>query len=177
MRLLTLAFIAIAFVCLPAVAFAAEGSRIAVVDVERLLAESSAGKSIQRQLKSRQETFQKEFSNKEKELSAAQEKLIEDQKSLSADEFAAKRKEFEEKIFETRKLFQQRRTNLDQSLGEAMRKLRSAIAETAATVADREGYDVLLTRDSVVIVEKKLDITSAVLKELNTQLNDISLDK
>lgn len=149
--------------------------KIAVVDIEKLLNESKAGKSISQQIETKQQAFQKEFSQKEKDLSDAQKKLIEEKKTITAEDFAKKRKEFEEKLIETRKLFQKRRTDMDRALGEAMVALRKNIIETAAGVAEKENYDILLTRDSVVIVDKTLDITDQVLKDLDTKIDNIKL--
>ena len=105
----------------------------------------------------------------------AQNKLIEEKKSLSAEDFAKKRKEFEEKLIETRKLFQKRRTDLDRGLNTALLELRKNVVETTAAVADKQKVDVVLTRDSVVIAEKALDITDQVLKDLNAKIDNIKL--
>lgn len=153
----------------------AEGSDIAVVDIDKLLNESKAGQSIAKQVQDKQAAFQKEFSAKEKELLEAQKTLVEQRQSLSAEEFAKKRKEFEEKLLETRKLFQKRRTDLDRALSEALVNLRKNVIEVTAVVAEKNGYDVVLTRDSVVIAEKALDITEPVLRDLNAKVDNIKL--
>lgn len=153
----------------------AADSDIAVVDIDKLLNESKAGKSIAQQVQAKQGQYQKEFSEKEKALVDAQKKLVEDRKTLSAEDFAARRKTFEENLIETRKLFQKRRTDLDRALGEALAQLRKHVIEITAAVAEKDGYDAVLTRDSVVIVEKKLDITDQVLKDLDAKVGNIKL--
>lgn len=153
----------------------AEGTKIAVVDIEKLLNESKAGKSIAQQIQDKQASFQKEFSAKEKELIDAQKKLSDEKKSLTAEEFVKKRKEFEEKLIETRKLFQKRRTDLDRALSDGLLQLRKNVVETTAALADKNGYDVVITRDSVVIADKTLDITEQVLSDLNAKIDNIKL--
>ncbi len=153
----------------------AADAKIAVVDIEKLLNESKAGKSIGQQIQDKQAAFQKEFSAKEKDLIDAQKKLSDEKKSLTAEDFAKKRKEFEEKLIETRKLFQKRRTDLDRALGEALAQLRKNVVETTAALADKNGYDVVITRDSVVIADKTLDITEQVLSDLNAKIDNIKL--
>jgi Skp family chaperone for outer membrane proteins len=153
----------------------AQGDKIAVIDIDKLLNESKAGQSIAKQVQDKQATFQKEFSAKEKELLDAQKTLIDEKNNLSADEFAKKRKEFEEKLISTRKLFQKRRTDLDRALSEALGTLRRNVVEVTAAVAEKEGYDIVLTRDSVVIAEKTLDITTPVLADLNAKIDNIKL--
>lgn len=155
---------------------AAEDMSFAVVDVEKILNESKAGKSIQAQLKQRRESFQKEFSARENNLMATEKLLIQQKTDLSAEEFAKKRQDFENQLRETRDLFQKRRNSLDKGLGDALSKLRQSIIEITATIADEKGYKIVLTRDSVVIVEKDLDITEDALTHLNKKTSEIKLD-
>ena len=160
------------FVLTPSV-YAAD-MKFAVVDVEQILNDSKAGKSIEKQLTDRRESFQKEFSTRENNLVSAEKKLIEEKKSLSAEDFAEKRKEFEKQFLETRNLFQKRRNSLDKGLGSALAQLRKSIIQVTAEIADEEGYQVVLTRDSVVIVAKEMEITQKVLARLNKTVKSIN---
>lgn len=150
--------------------------KIAVVDIDMILSESSAGKSIQSQLTTRRESFQKEFSAREDNLMNAQKTLIEQKDTLSAEDFSSKRKQFEDQLMETRNLFQQRRGSLDKGLGDALSELRKNIIQVTAEVANENSYQLVITRDSVVIVEKEMDITEIVLSRLNTKIKNIPLD-
>lgn len=154
----------------------AQTMKIAVVDVEKILNDSMAGQSIQKQLADRREAFQKEFSARENNLVNAEKVLLEQKKDLSPDEFATKRKDFEKQILETRNLFQKRRNSLDKGLGTALGELRKSVIQVAAEVADEEKYQVVLTRDSVVIVQKEMDITDKVLSRLDKKTQNIKLD-
>lgn len=154
----------------------AQQSKIAVVDIEKILNESKAGKSIQSQLKSRRETFQKEFSKRENDLMESEKKLVAEKSSLSAEAFATKRRNFERQLLETRNLFQKRRNSLDKGLTLALTNLRKNIIEVTAEVSDEAKYQVVLTRDSVVIVEKSMDITDKVLQRLNSKVGNIKLE-
>lgn len=148
---------------------------IAIVDVEKVLSEAKAAQSLKKQIATKKEAFQKEFADKEKQLKSTETSLMGEKDKLSAEEFGKKRKDYEQKIMETRKLFQKRRNALDEGLSKAMGELRKNIVESAAKVADEKGYDIVLTRDSVLIAEKSLDITPDVLSKLNAQLSDVKL--
>ena len=154
---------------------AADGLSVALVDVEKILTESKASKSLQGQIKTKREAFQKEFSAKEKELKATETAIISEKEKLSAEEFAKKRKAYEEKILETRKLFQKRRNGLDTGINKAMGELRQAIVEAASDIAEEKKYDIVLTRDSVLLADKALDITPDVLKKLDSLKSDVKL--
>ncbi len=154
----------------------AEELKIAVVDVEKVLNDSKAGQSIQKQLAVKREAFQKEFSGRENNLMNAEKTLMEKKKDTSAEEFSKQRKDFEKQLLETRNLFQKRRAALDKGLGDALSELRKNIIQVTADVADEGKYQVVLTRDSVVIIQKEMDITDQVLQRLNKKLPNIKLD-
>lgn len=156
-------------------AHSADAPTVAIVDVEKILSESQAAKSLKSQLDAKKEAFRKEFSEKEKTLKSSETQLVSQKDKLSAEDFSKKRKEYEAKVMETRKLFQKRRNALDSGLGKAMQELRKNIVESAADAADAGGYDIVLTRDSVLIAERSLDITADVLKRLNKKVSSISL--
>jgi len=160
---------------IPAKVQAADAPTIAIVDVEQILADSKAAQGLQKQIQAKKEAFQKEFAAKEKELKSAETTLLAEQGKVTAEEFAKKRKAYEEKILETQKLFKKRRGSLDEGLNKAMSELRKSIVEAAATVADEKDYDIVLTRESVLIAEKALDITKDVLKALDDKTTDIKL--
>jgi Skp family chaperone for outer membrane proteins len=174
-KILYVLIIAAALVAHP-LSVRADETKMAVVDVEKILSESKAGKSIQAQLNSRRETFQKEFSKRENDLMNAEKALVQQKPDLSADAFEKKRQEFERNLLETRSLFQKRRNSLDKGLGDALATLRKNIVEVIAEISDKENYQIVLTRDSVVIVEKEMDITETVLARLDKKITNIKLD-
>lgn len=156
-------------------AAAAASPKIVIVDVDAILGKSKAAQSLQKQLKEKRESFQKEFAGKEAQLKESEKTLMAEREKLSQEEFAKKRQEYEQKIMETRKLYQKRRNSLDQGVAKAMGTLRKSIAEAAAEVSDEKGYDIVLTREGVMIAEKSLDITEDVLKKLDAKVTNIPL--
>ena len=148
---------------------------IGIVDVEKILATSKAAQDLQKQIQGKKEAFQKEFSSKETELKTAEVNLLGEKDKVTAEQFNKDRKAYEEKIAATRQLFQKRRNALDEGLAKAMQELRRDIAQAAAQVADQHKFDIVLTRDNVLIAEKSLDITDEVLKGLDAKVTSISL--
>jgi len=176
-RALTLAFLSFFAVAalMPATSRAADAPTVAIIDVEKILGEAKASQSLQKQIQAKKEAFQKEFAAKEKDLKSAETTLLAEQGKVTAEEFAKKRKAYEEKILETQKLFKKRRAALDEGLNKAMSELRKSIVEAGASVADEKKYDIVLTRESVLIADKSLDITADVLKALDAKVSDIKL--
>ncbi len=153
----------------------AQSQRFAILDMDQILSESSAGKSIQTQLKQKREAFQKEFATRENALVDAENKLIQERASLSPEEFDVKRKDFEKQLLETRNLFQKRRNDLDKGVSSALGVLREEIMKVTAAIAEEQKYSVVFTRNSVVIMDKELDITPLVLSKMNASFKAIPL--
>lgn len=152
------------------------GASFVVIDIEALISESDAGKSLQDQLKKKRDAFQKEFSDREKELGEKEKSIIKQKNELSPEELNKQRQAFESDLLETRKLFQERRTALDKGLAAAMQTLRGEIVKASAEEAEEGGYKAIFLRESVVIVEKELDITKQVMDRLNKRIKTIPLN-
>lgn len=153
----------------------AAGPSIGIVDVEKIMAVAKAAQDLKTQLDAKKESFQKEFSEKEKQLKQTEDALLKERDTLAPEEFAKKRRAYEEKVMDTRKLFQKTRNSLDQGLATAMDELRKNIVQATADVANEKGYDVVLTRESVLIAANTLDITDSVLAKLDAKITKIPL--
>jgi Skp family chaperone for outer membrane proteins len=149
---------------------------LAVVDIQKLLSESSAAVKLQEQLSKERKKFQEVFSGYERELKEDEQKLAEQKSSLSSEAFAEKRDAFEQKLLETSRLAKKRKRELDEAFNRALGRLREQIIKAAAEIAKKEGYKVVLTKQYVVVLEKEIDITEKVLENLNSQLPELSLD-
>ena len=154
---------------------AATVARIAVVDIQGLVAGSKAGKSIQSQIEKQRESFKSEFSSLEKDLADMQKKLAEDKGAKDTKEFDTKRKEFETKMMNANKLVQERRQALEKGANEAVLELRKKIVEIVADIADAEKFTIVIGRQDVVLAEKDMDITERVLARLDKDLPDVKL--
>lgn len=159
----------------PVAARAADAPTIAILDYEKILAESKAGTSLQKQITAKREAFSKEFAEKDKGLKKAQGDVIASKEKLSAEEFNKKRKAFDAQVGEVKALFEKRSNSLRQGVDKSMAELRKSIMEASAKVAEEKGFDIVLSRDAVVIAEKDLEITADVLKALDETLPSITL--
>jgi outer membrane protein len=160
---------------MPVSANAADAPTIAIIDYEKILADSKAGASLQKQIQAKRESFSKEFAEKDKTLKAAQADIVESKEKLSAEEFNKKRKAFDAQVADVKSLFEKRSNSLRQGVDKSMTELRKKILEASAKVAETKGFDLVLTRDAVVIAEKDMDITADVLKELDVSTPSVTL--
>ena len=147
----------ISFLCTAPVVAQAQTS-VAIVDIQWILAESKAAKSIHKQVKKHRDTFLEELSKQEQGLREQEKKLIEERKTLSKEELAKKQKNFEKKFLETRKLAQEKKRTLDKALGNSMSKLRDYLYTVVGEIAEEKGYDLVISSQQVVLGAKSLNI-------------------
>jgi outer membrane protein len=149
---------------------------IAVVDIQMILQDSVASKSIQKQLDTQRQTYQNEISKQEEKLRAAEQELGRQRTILSQDAFAQKRREFEQQVAEVQRNVQARKKSLDQAFNESMTKVRDNLLQIVADVAGERKATLVLAKQQVVIVEKSLDLTSVVLERLNKKLPNVAVN-
>ena len=65
---------------------------------------------------------------------------------------------------------------MDKGLNKALGTLKEEVMSITANIAEKKGYSLVLTRDSVVIVDKNLDITEIVLEQMNANMKSIPLN-
>lgn len=148
---------------------------IAVIDVQALLGKSGAAKSLQTQLKARQEAFQKEFGDLEASLQKKEKSLAAERASLSPEDFGKKKKAFENDLLNARKAVQKSKRALDEGVADAVGRIRSRIILIATDLAKERGYRIVMTRENLVVVDKAMDITDDVMTRMNKVLPDVKL--
>lgn len=148
---------------------------VAVVDVQQIMRDSEAAKSVRAQLADKRTEYQKVVTADEQKLREA-EKTLSDQKSkLSAQDFAAKRTEFEQKIRATQQSVQERARTLDTAFNGALEDIKKALGQVVADEAAKHGASVVIDRGQLLIVESSLDITKPVLEALNKSLPKVQV--
>ena len=145
-------------------------SVVAVVDVQFILQEAAASRNIQKQLEAQRETYQNEISKQEGRLRTVEQELNRQRSVLSPDEFAQKRREFEQQVADVQRTVQARKRVLDQAFNESMTKVRDTVLQIVTEVAGEQKATLVLAKQQVVLAEKSLDLTSAVLERVNRKL-------
>ena len=151
-------------------------TNIAVVDIQSLLRDSKAAKNIRSQLEDMRGDYQKEFSKYEKELKDAEQELVKQRSVLSPEAFADRREDFEQQLVDTQKLVQKRKRALDSAFNKALGKLRDEILNIVADVAEKENYDLVMSKQNVVLGKKRIDMTEQVLSRLNKKIKKIKVN-
>lgn len=149
--------------------------KIVVVDIQQLMSNSKAAKSIQSQGKDLRDKYQKQITKIEAGLKETEAELMKLSKGDSKEDFLEKRKEFQQELVKGQKEVQEINQKLDKALGQALNELRDEIVEIVGNMSQDNGYDLVISRADVVIVAKSIDITADVMKKLDKSLSKISV--
>lgn len=172
LKLLALAMFAVVLVP----SYARAELSIAVVDIEKILSESKAAKSVQSQVDEKRKTFLSEVEAAEKKLRDEQVAIESKRETLSKEELTEKAKGFETSRMEARKKIQDTKAKLDQAYADAMNKLTKTIYEVSQKLADERKIDLIITRQNIIVGSMSLDVTKDVLEKLDAALPTLSLD-
>lgn len=146
-------------------------SNIAVVDFQAILGKSEAGKSTKGKLESRMKSLQSEFKEEQEKIVALQGEI--EKKSSAWSEEKSK-----EKMADLRKMRrdlqlknEDAKVELKQLQDKELKPILSTLKEVVDTYGAKNGYSVILEKsNSVVYFDKSVDITDAIIKELNAAM-------
>ncbi len=148
---------------------------IGVVDVDQILQESAAAKSVRSQADKYQQTFQQEISKEEATLRATQQELEAEQqhRTLTQEAFAEKARAFEASAADFQRKGMARRRAFDKSVSAAMGQVQKAMLEASQQVAQAHGVTVLLPRNQVLLFDDKMNITKEIVAVMDKKLTHV----
>lgn len=145
----------------------AEGTKIGVVDLQKIMQTSTQMKTIQEKLEKEFKPRRDKLVEMEAALKADMEKFKRDSAVLSQTQ----RKDLEKKIMNTQQQFerdgQQYQQELSTAHNEAMEEFYNKIRAAIAKIAESNKYDVVLQKDAAPFSSDKLDVTAKVMQEIN----------
>lgn len=147
-----------------------------IVDVQRVLRDSKASKSIRPTIDNMRKEFQKQVSEQEQSLRQAEQELSRQRAILAPEAFAQKRRIFSEQARDAQKSVQKRRRDLDRAFNETKNEILKSLIVVAQEVATEKKLDILIEKRFVFISAKKLDVTDEIIKRLDKLLPTVAID-
>ncbi|HET9843757.1 MAG TPA: OmpH family outer membrane protein [Gammaproteobacteria bacterium] len=141
-------------------------SKIGVLDVRQIIADSAETKSIEQALKKEYQPKIDEIQNLDKALRSNMEKLQRDQEVLSAAEktkLEKKIKESQQELITKQNQYAQESAGKQQKM---MQEFLDKVKKEVESFAQKEGYELILISDAVPYMSGKNDITSHIIKAL-----------
>jgi Skp family chaperone for outer membrane proteins len=146
---------------------------VAIIDVQRILQESLAAKSVQKQLEVQRAKFQAEISEQEKQLQAADDQLKEARTTTAPDTLATREQQLRLRFTEVERDVQTKRHALDDSFATSMGVVRTSLLDVVQEVAKQRGITLVLLKQQALWHDPALDMTGEVLNKLNAKLTEV----
>ena len=148
----------------------AAGNKVAVINIQKVLVDSEAGKKAKAKVEKRMEELKASFKKDEAALVSLQKEIekkssawSEEKRKEKAREFKKKRQSLAEKQEDAN---MEMKKMQEKYLTPIMKKLETVVSE----VAKDKGYSIVLPRNGVLYAEKGDDITAATTKALNAKM-------
>lgn len=148
---------------------------VAILGVQEILQQASAGQAVQAEIRKRDQALKQEVEKRENALLAADQQLGQQRATLSAEEFASKRNEIRQQLNEVRKYAQSQKAAIVEVAQRGEARIRQALIEVVKEIAQERGITMVLNRAQVVMFPDQLDITQEALEKLNARLPSVDL--
>jgi len=151
-------------------AFAAD-FKIAIVDLQRALNESSSGKKAKEQFKGEFEKMQNGLKSEKDSLDRLKDDLDKKSAVLNDDQRKTKMEDFERRRRDLRRKLEDADAELRKKDQELTGSILKDLAVVIQEIGEREGYTVILenSSSSVLYGSKSIDITDSVIKAFDAK--------
>ncbi|HKI80947.1 MAG TPA: OmpH family outer membrane protein [Pseudodesulfovibrio sp.] len=165
MRRFSVAFLALALVAAPAAM--AAGNKVGLIDMQKLLAQSTAGQEVRQELKGFGTQLQAKMNSTQDKLKKEQQELqknakieTEAQQKKAQDTFKSHVQAYQQQAHQAQQSFQQKRASL-------MVPLQAKLEDVVSAYAKQHGYDLIIDSQAVVYNAPGLDVADAIVKAFN----------
>jgi outer membrane protein len=148
----------------------AEGLKVAVIDVNKVLNESDFGKEARKKMEARYEELKKKIDGVKGEAQKMKEDLDKQKILLGKEKLKEKEEALKEKVAELRKISQESEKEMQDRQSELTREALKIVEVHVDKIVEEEKITLLLERASgVVHFDPSMDITAKVLDRVNKE--------
>jgi len=155
-------------------AYALDG--VAIINIQDIMRDSLAAKSVKAKLESKQKSFQDEMTKKEQELVKKEKEISGQRSTLKPAEFEAKVKTFRDSAAAAQRDVQTKKAKLDKAFGDALATIQKTVVSIVEGISKERGIKVVMPTSQLLYADPSLDITKEVLTKLNAQLPSVSVN-
>jgi len=147
----------------------ANGPKIGVVDIQKAVNESNAGKEAKKVVLKEVEKSERLLVEKRKELQTIKESLDKQAPMLNPDARATKEKDLQNKVREFQRWQEDTQNEINQKKTEMERNISIGLMKTIQKLGEDEGYTMIMELSIVLFATKTVDITDRVIKIYDAQ--------
>jgi Skp family chaperone for outer membrane proteins len=141
-----------------------------IVDMAQILQEAKAGKEVQTTINQQYAAYSKEVAQQEDELQKGGAELERQRTVLAPEVYNTRARELQQRYDTLGKSVQAKRQALQQSLNEAMDKVKGGALEVIADIVKERRADLVLQKQAVVFEAEGMDVTAEAVTRLDKKL-------
>jgi outer membrane protein len=149
---------------------------ILIVDMQQILQDAKAAKGVQSIISQQYNVYSKEVAQEEDELQKARAELERQRTVLTPDAFSLRARELQQRYDDLDQTVQGRRQALQQSLNEAMGKVRNVALEVVAGIVQERRANLVIEKQAIVFEAEGLDVTSEAIERLDQKLSSVPVN-
>ncbi|MBW2589628.1 MAG: OmpH family outer membrane protein [Deltaproteobacteria bacterium] len=146
---------------------AADVAKIGVVDFQRVLDSSSAGKSAQAEITKQGKKMEAELEKRKDEIEEIQKNIERQNAVMSKEAREEKKRDLQIKIYDIKNLEKKYLSELRKNERKKLIKIQKEAFSIVREIGKKEGYLIIFEKKVAIYVPKTLDLTDKVIQEYN----------
>jgi len=144
--------------------------KIAVVNLDYIVANSPEGKSLQAKLENFQQLIQAEVEVKRKDVNSLRQRMVDGSNSLSQEQLNALQKQYEDIQISIKRYMDDKQREGQKMQNDGLKIIEASLEPVFNKIKSDNNYDLILNNVSgvVIMASDKVDITDTVIQILNS---------
>jgi len=148
---------------------AADVAKIGVIDFQKILESSAAGKAIQAELKNKNDKMATDLQKKGAEIEKIQKRLERESMVMSKEMREEKEREQRIKVNDFKTLQKKYRSELQKVQVKLMQQLQTDVTTITRDIGKKEGYLLIMDKRGVIYAPRSVDLSDKLIQQLNAK--------
>lgn len=146
---------------------AADVAKIGIIDFQKVLTESEAGKSVQGRIQEKGREMEKNLMALGQEIETLSEQMSREAMVMSKEKREEKQREIEIKKYDFQSLQKKYQMEFRELESVEVEKLKNEIFSLAEKIGKKEGYLLILEKTAAIYYPSSIDMTDVLIEEYN----------
>lgn len=147
--------------------YAADVAKIGIIDFQKVLTESEAGKSVQEQIQKKGREMETKLIELGKEIEGLTEQMSREAMVMSKEKREEKQREVEIKKYDFQSMQKKYQMEFRELEAAEVEKLKNAIFDLAEKIGKKEGYLLIIEKSAAIYYPSTIDITDLLIEKYN----------
>ncbi len=169
--LLTAFWCSICLFALAAQSFGADAGRIGIIDFQRVLMESEAGRAVQARIQEQGRSMETDLRELGEEIESMMQQLQRDSMVMSTERREQQQRELEMRRYDFQSMQRKYQSEFREMEIRMVEKLQNEVFGIAEAIGKQEGYLLIIERSAAVYYPSTIDVTDRVIQAYNEQFD------